>query len=291
MGYKISFLWNRADQEGFSETYYTSSTSGFAAVNASMNAYVQARIAISAPQVYLYGTRISTFPSNLRQSQFFLNTTNNQYGISGGTLSNNADQGGNGALISVYNQGGGVEQRIFRGIPQNYIAWNPGLSRMDLTTTAEKKLNSFLAVFTSGTLGLGWYVRSKVAGNSNAFKITTVAAGTGNTVIISAPGSAFTNPASGPLILSGFRKPSSVLNGTYGTAEWSVGASASQLVLTRLASPAAVSAYQGNGGVVRAAAVSFSAFQTAINAPWGLVRNRRIGRPFGMVRGRRLVPR
>lgn len=291
MGFKITFLWNRADWEGFSETYYTgnSGTPQDQLVNAF--AYVDQRYLISAPQVYLYGIRISQVPNALRVSQFFLNTNNTNYSLAGLNTKSDADQGSLGALISLKNSNGGVQQRIFRGIPQGFTAWNPGLSRMDTTVQGTKKLNTFIKAITSGSIGYGWYQRSKTSGNPNSYAITAVTAGTGNTVIINAPGAAFTNPGSGPLILSGFRKPSAVLNGSYGTGEWQLGTDSAHIILTRVVSAAAIAGYAGVGGRVRAQAGQFYPFSAIDTATWGLVRTRRIGRPFGTVRGRRLVNR
>jgi hypothetical protein len=291
--YRITFQWNRADQEGFSETYFSNATTTFQQVYQQMQAYVTARQAINGTQVYLYGIRIASVPSNLRLSQFFLNTTANT-GLTAPSGTNNVDQGGLGALVTLTGAGGLKQQRVFRGIPDAWMYWEPTLGRMNISPTGVFALNGFVQAMTAGSLGLGWFPRSKAAGNANAFKVTTVTAGTGNTVVIVAPGSTFTNPVSGTLILSGFRKPSSVLNGAYGTGEWVVGSTPATIILTRTVSLDAIAGYQGVGGLVRPYGTGFTPFTVVVNSnppQWGLVRHRNIGRPFGMVRGRRLVPR
>lgn len=294
-GTRVTVNFNRADEAGWSESYFTS-LSGLPTVAVAFAPIIAARRQLLSSQCWVYSIRYSA-PPPVRASVLSI-STNPQIVTTTNTSSPNGSQpdtGQVGVLISLLaNIGGGNirgESRILRGLADNSVAWSSPINRMapfGMTT----QLNAFSNALTT-TGSWGWAYRSPggVAG-AKSVPVIAIAAALPGQVVVTMGSQPFAFPGDGSLILSGFRGLAAIVNGTYGTAQWAIPSSpVNTIILKRDASTTQTDAYSGTGGWIRAANYTFTPYLLAPTAAATLIRTRNIGNPFGRTRGRRSARR
>jgi hypothetical protein len=292
MTWKISVLFNRADVEGWSETYYTTlGNSAYQAVG-SLSQAINARLQCLSVSCYIWGYRVSQV--GVRRASTLIRTKTSAVSAALGLAAGNlpSDVGSVGVQGVFLAPNGRSERRLFRGLPDSWISWSTEVQRMALQSAGLGPLNAFVTLLTAAASGAGWYYRSVLDPAANgAAQVSAVTANANGTFSATVP-TPFVPAYGNPLIFSGFRKPSAGINGTFAMSEWSItGTGPYVITVRRPISQEAASAYVGVGGWVRRADPTFTNYVVSTTADFSLVSTRNIGRPFGQRRGRRLVSR
>lgn len=291
---KIVVCFNRADEAGWSETYYYNQTSISGAI-AGFAPVLAARRQLLSSYCYVYAVRYTlTGTPPTRQSRLVISQAPaiNPTGTGTGAGNLDPDSGTVGALCKFFTASGQSENRLVRGLPDQFNSWSASVYRMQMTTAAEQLLDSFAVVLTAQANGMGWLPRGNLTpGQQKATAISTVTQIAPTQVGITLKAPATLDPlVDGSIILSGFRGVSAPLNGQYGYHQW-IAPTTTSIVLNKVVSEAAVQGYGGTGAYMRTALNLFANYLPSTSANSALVRSRNIGNPFGRTRGRRRVAR
>lgn len=288
MPVRCTVLFNRADESGWSESYYCNKTT----INDAISTFapvLAARQTLLANECWVFGVRYTTYTA-LRESRLIVSQNPTIGGSgSGGTLnSQSPDIGTAGALGTFINSNNRKETRLIRGIPDQALNWNAATHRMGFNATLTGALNNFATVLTATANSMGWLQSAPLNGaGTHTLQVQGLVSTAGGLLQAKVTSTAGYDPlTSGTIVLSGFRGQSAVANGQYGPLAWSVQDS-THLQFSRQITEAQALAYSGQGGYVRWAAKGFAPYVASDANTWTFVRSRNIGRPFGTTRGRR----
>jgi hypothetical protein len=275
--YKVTILWN-FQGSGFSESWYYNITSSLGPTDlATIDAMATTRNMLTASSVNMVAYRVSDV-SNPRQ------TIVKDFATVVGS-SSTPDVVTNSWLAMARGPAGqGRRQFWMRGIADAWIQWDTTRAQWKLVPTFKRNFDAFVAVITKTPWSMrvvggarpgggGVAVQSVAPNNTNGSAVLTLAG---------APPAA---PAT--IIVGGFRKPLSKLNGTYIYPTGYAAGSTSVTLRTRTVTSLEANTYI-TGAQVRAQTFSYVTPSTVqLISP----RERRVGRAFFVPRGRRSVSR
>lgn len=212
MPYKVTLIW-RFITQGWTESWYLNSSSPVGpALNAQVLAMATARNALNGKGTVLQAVRISDY-ANPRKINFVdVGTTRPS------PAPKNADQPNASYLAEASAFGGGnVRQCWLRGIPDDWVVYNPVTDTFETVGQLTRAFGTFRGIIVNSA----WAIQAIAPLNNGATATQPIDA------LSSVGGAAKLTVAVAPwavtdtIIVSGFRKPISFLNGTYGPKHWS----------------------------------------------------------------------
>ena len=276
MPFKFTMFFNFGGS-GFSETWYNTQSGNISSLNpAPFDQLAEARDALCAAQVNLVGYRITDM-TNPRQTY-----TRNYPPVTGATA---APDTISNAQLAIVHGANGVGRRQFwmRGMVDDWTEY-------DLTTSSWKVIPAFQTRYQNFVSRLtnvqnGWAIQTiqprKGGTGLQIVDHITAQAGT-SSALLSVPDGSIYNSLN--IIVSGFKKPLSRLNGTYiYPTGYNWGATTIQLP-QKFITAAQATAYPTSTASVRTRVTALTNItQLQLDAP----RSRRCGRAFFVPRGRR----
>lgn len=276
--FKFSMLFNFQGQ-GFSESWYTATGTMVNSRNELdplFQALAASRDLLTAKYVNLIGLRLSDLSNPRNTSTYIYNPT-----VTAGAA---PDTVTNSYLVNVRGANNKGNRSLFiRGLPDDAIQWNETARAFVPVGVMTKNFANYGGILTNGSWLLR-YVTPVVKPYAPGQEINSITPSpTQNAVLIGTSG-AMTSQ-NGPLIVAGFKKPLSSLNGTYifGSGYSTSGGAAVNL-LGRGITPQQAATYVVNSASVRPQQFNFVAVsKITIEFP----RERRTGRAFFVPAGRR----
>lgn len=276
--YKFTMLFNTSTAQGFSETWYYNSSNTIGQLSLSdFDALAAARDNLCASFVNLVGYRISDV-SDPRKTYPKTFTDISQAG--------NVPDPASTAWLASARGADGVGRRQFwmRGILDSWVSFNLTTNQWNVVGGFKAKYDAFVNLLTSS--GSNWRIQTITSrkASTTARSVSTVAPSTsGNTTILSVAD--VTNYGSTPIIVSGYKKPLSYLNGTYiNGSGYDVNSGTNSIILLQRQVNANAATFFGKGGVVRTKQTTLTPItHVELIAP----RSRRVGRAFFVPAGRR----
>jgi hypothetical protein len=277
MPVKVTYLYNLVGQ-GWSSTFYNNSISTLPTgqnpqMPPQVSALGNAIFGTLAPGVNFIGTRISLVPPT---RQTFVQAANY---VRTGAADQIPDYPTTAMmLIAKGNQGLGTRQVWLHGINDNEINYANGVF-----TPAGGLLTAAGNVCTQ-LVGNGWALRTVAPKAGNGFPINVIAVGANFPGLSISVGGAWAFPASGAVIVSGFKYPLQKLNGTYLVGSGLVQQAGTTYLANRFISAAAAALYVPGSANIR---YQIPNYTPIAQCAFEFVRERRVGRAFFVPRGRR----
>lgn len=277
MAYRVSFLYNLSGQGWSINLYYqatlTLPTDG--TLPPPVKSLGDALWAITANPVNWVGTRVADIDNPRRT----IVVAGNNVQAPGNTP---PDYVTNAALAIVKGVGNvGTRQFWLRGVRDEDIFYDDKLNIFDFGANLRGKWSTVRGIL----LGDSWCLRTVNPGGikNGAKPITGVSNNAGGNQTILIP-NAFAPAVTDTIIVGGFKKPMSFLNGTYqpGTG-WSPGPTGNVLINNKQVTPSMIVNYPGTASI-RTATKTLTRIGSA-NLEF--VRERRTGRAFFVPAGRR----
>lgn len=276
--YKFTMLFNVSTGQGFSESWYYQSASTIGQLSLTdFDALATARDNLCASFVNLVGWRLSD-TTDPRKTYVKTFTDVSQAG--------NIPDPASTAWLASARGADGVGRRQFwmRGILDSWVSFNLTTNQWNVVGGFKSKFDAFVSLLTSQ--GSNWRIQTITSRKQSATArgVATVAPSvSGNTTLLSLAD--VTPYGSTPIIVSGFKKPLSYLNGTYiNGSGYDVNAGTNSIILLQRQVNANAASFFGKGGVVRTKQTTLTPItHVELVSP----RSRRVGRAFFVPAGRR----
>lgn len=276
MPFKFTMFFNFGGS-GFSETWYNTQAGTISSLNPTpFDNLAAARDNLCASQVNLVGYRITDM-ANPR-----LTYTRNYPPIVGGTMA--PDTISNAQLAIVHGSNGvGRRQFWMRGVADDWTTYNLATASWNVVPAFQGRYTTFVNLLTNANNGWAIQTVQPRKGGTNVQNVIAIvpAAGNSSANLSVADGTVYGN---NPVIVSGFKKPLSKLNGTYiYPTGYNFGTTTISLPQKTITAAQATT-YPINTASVRARVTTLTLItQIQLDAP----RSRRCGRAFFVPRGRR----
>lgn len=276
---KVVLLINSTGALGWSETYWTSSSSldGLAGDAA---AIIKVRTPMLGKDYYVTGSRRSVL--GVGNGSVLIKSD----GTNAGTVSTKDNDVGATGLQYTMGSGNRTVTRILRGIPDDWAEWSEPLRAMVGSASLRKYFDAFSVGLVNNRVG--WLAsQKKGAGGTSTQKIASLSISASGGLEVNVPSTAGYGVLNGsPVAIAGLKGLAGKLNGTYGPNSYSV-TSGTKLTFGRQASIGQVFNYVADTGTVRLTQAPSNFLAVDKVETQNRCVTHKVGRPFSYAHGRR----